>query len=151
MPTNNAIRSFPIIPFLLLVGCEQQPKDRAYELACGYHKEYWFNMLDKKLQETVYDEERKRIAEDRVCVQKARFIGSTFIFELDVLEQMTGVATKTQHSCDTDNNYSEEIPMTVTEQTLTFQEPYLPLVVDRKTFKVIEGHGSSCELKEIWR
>ena len=151
MPTTSAIRLLSIIPFLFLVGCEQQAKDRAYELACSYPKEHWFNMLDKKLQEILYDEERKRIVEDRVCVQKAGFIGSTFIFELDVLDQKTGVATKNQHSRDTDNNYSEEIPMTVTEQTLTFQEPYLPLVVDRKTFKVIEGHGSSCEFKEIWR
>ena len=57
MPTTSAIRLLFIIPFLFLVGCEQQAKDRAYELACSYPKEHWFNMLDKKLQEIVYDED----------------------------------------------------------------------------------------------
>ena len=47
MQRTRAIRSFLIIPFLLLAGCQEQPKPDVYELVCTQTAEEALAQLEK--------------------------------------------------------------------------------------------------------
>ena len=156
MPTTNAIRSFLIIPFLLLAGCQEQPKPEiekpepiAYQLVCST------DVRSAIAEALLYD-----FPDILECLKANPPPTASYIFEADVLETKKGVAGETYQSCNRAGELvelSNEWPMTVSGQYLTFKGTISAgstkiIKVDRKTLKLDHyrfPYNMSCKLNDI--
>ena len=156
MQTTNAICLLLIIPFLLLVGCQGQPKPEiekpepiAYQLVCST------DVRSAEAKALLYD--FPHILE---CLKANPPPTASYIFEADVLETKKGVAGETYQSCNRAGELvelSNEWPMTVSGQYLTFKGTISAgstkiIKVDRKTLKLDHyrfPYNMSCKLNDI--
>ena len=79
MPTTKAIRSFLIIPFLLLAGCQEQPKPIAYQLVCRADPDNVIAEIEAALSVNIFEEYVE-------CLKANPAPTASYIFEADVLE-----------------------------------------------------------------
>ena len=153
---NKAIPLLLIIPFLLLAGCQGQPKPEiekpepiAYQLVCST------DVRSAIAEALLYD--FPAILE---CLKANPPPTASYIFEADVLETKKGVAGETYQSCNRAGELvelSNEWPMTVSGQYLTFKGTISAgftriTKVDRRTLKLDHyrfPYNMSCKLNDI--
>ena len=154
MPTTKATCLLFIIPFLLLLGCQEQPEPEVYELTCTVPTE--------KFVDSISAAGFPKEAEPYKACLKTEKYGATYtmIFEADVLSRKEGIASL---SATTECNMtlpsgSIEVPMFVDTGTLKFASlPWdddVPMLeVDRKnligTFKLPLAYLFHAELQTI--
>ena len=156
MQTTKATRLLFIIPFLLLAGCQEQPKPEiekpepiAYQLVCST------DVRSAIAEALLYD-----FPDILECLKANPPPTASYIFEADVLETKKGVAGETYQSCNRAGELvelSNEWPMTVSGQYLTFKGTISAgstkiIKVDRKTLKLDHyrfPYNMSCKLNDI--
>ena len=159
MQTTTAICLILIIPFLLLVGCQQQPRPEiekpepiAYQLVCSTD----VRSAIAEAEALLYD-----FSDISECLKANPPPTASYIFEADVLETKKGVAGETYQSCNRAGELvelSNEWPMTVSGQYLTFNGTISAgftriIKVDRKTLKLDHHrfpYNMSCKLNDIF-
>ena len=163
MPTTKAIRSFLIIPFLLLAGCQEQPKPIAYQLVCKADPDSVIAEIAKieaALSVNIFEEYVE-------CLKANPAPSASYIFEADVLETKEGVIGETYQHCNLEGSFvkeSNEWPMTVSWQYLNFEAKgafeatgadgaTIISKVDRRTLtldRYSEAQKMSCKLNDIF-
>ena len=121
---NKAIPLLLIIPFLLLAGCQGQPKPEiekpepiAYQLVCS--TDVRNAIAEAEAEALLYD-----FPNIVKCLKANPPPTASYIFEADVLETKKGVAGETYQSFNRAGELvelSNEWPMTVSGQYLTFK------------------------------
>ena len=164
MQTTKATRLLFIIPFLLLAGCQEEPKPIAYQLVCktdpnsAIAEAEAFNREFLAISE--FAREGKTSEPYVKCIKAFPIVTRSYIFEADVFETKKGVAGETYQGCELESGelveLSNEWPMTISGQYLTFERiepPYdFSSKVDRRTLKLHTNRiprNMSCELKDI--
>ena len=158
MQTTNAICLLLIIPFLLLVSCQGQPKPEiekpepiAYKLVCSTD----VRSSAAEAEALLFD-----FPDILECLKANPPPTAFFISEADVLETKKGVAGETYQSCNRAGELvelSNEWPMTVSGQYLTFKGTISAgftriIKVDRRTLKLDHyrfPYNMSCKLNDI--
>mgnify|MGYP001244089227 CR=1 FL=1 len=154
---NKAIPLLLIIPFLLLAGCQEQPKPEiekpepiAYQLVCST------DLRSAEAKALLYD-----FSDILECLKANPPPTASYIFEADVLGTKKGEADESYQSCNRAGELvelSNEWPMTVSGQYLTFKGTISAgstkiIKVDRRTLKLdhySEPRNMSCKLNDIF-